>query len=126
MGKPTATVALPQGQGTRLQYSGQPGGQYAFMVDIDAAGKVSRARQVLTAEEFARINPGQWTREDVVREFGPPAFIERVASWQGDILTYRWYGFQDMFYWVYLDSSQRVQKSHAGVEERISIMPDAL
>src|SRR4051794_29638184 len=39
MGQPTAAVTLRQG--TRLQYSGQPGGQYAFMVDLDAAGRVA-------------------------------------------------------------------------------------
>jgi hypothetical protein len=122
MGQPTAAVALREG--TRLQYSGQPGGQYAFMVDLDAAGRVASVRQVLTEKDFERIELGKWTRDDVLREFGRPAFVERVASWNGDILTYRWYGMQDMFYWVYLDGGQVVQKAHAGVEERPSMVVD--
>ncbi len=122
MGPPRAVVALPAG--SRLQYSGQPGGQYAFMVDLDASGRVLHVRQVLNEKDFARIASGQWTRDDVLREFGPAAFVDHVASWKGDILTYRWFGFQDMFYWVYLDGAQVVQKSHAGVEERLSL-PDA-
>ncbi len=122
MGPPTAAVSLKQG--TRLQYSGQPSGQYAFMVDLDVAGRVASVRQVLTEKDFERIAPGQWTRDDVLREFGRPARVERVGSWNGDILTYRWYGLQDMFYWVYLDGNQVVQKAHAGVEERPSMVVD--
>jgi hypothetical protein len=122
MGAPTAAVALQQG--TRLQYSGQPGGQYAFMVDLDAAGRVASVRQVLTEKDFERIVPGRWTEADVLREFGRPALVGRVGSWDGDILTYRWYGLQDMFYWVYLDGRRVVQKAHAGVEERPSMIVD--
>ncbi|MES2686644.1 MAG: hypothetical protein V4706_07450 [Pseudomonadota bacterium] len=122
MGAPTAAVNLQQG--TRLQYSGQPGGQFAFMVDLDAAGRVASVRQVLNEKDFERIVLGKWSKADVLREFGPPALIERVGSWNGDILTYRWYGMQDMFYWVYLDGGQVVQKAHAGVEERPSMVVD--
>lgn len=116
MGQPGAVVAIPQG--TRLQYSGQPTGQFAFMVDLDATGRVLSARQVLNARDFARIEPGKWTRDDVLREFGRPAMLDRVASWQGDILTYRWYDLQDLFYWVYLDGNQVVQRAHPGMEFR--------
>lgn len=116
MGSPTAT--FPFQQGTRLQYSGQPTGQFAWMVDLDATGRVLSARQVLNARDFERIEPGKWTRDDVLREFGPPAMVDRVASWQGDILTYRWYDLQDLFYWVYLDGNQVVQRAHPGMEFR--------
>lgn len=114
MGPPGAVVAIPQG--TRLQYSGQPTGQFAFMVDLDASGRVLSARQVLNAKDFARIEPGKWTRDDVLREFGRPTGVDRVASWPGDILTYRWYDLQDLFYWVYLDGNQVVQRAHPGME----------
>jgi hypothetical protein len=114
MGPPGAVV--PISQGTRLQYSGQPTGQFAFMIDLDASGRVLGARQVLNACDFARIEPGTWTRDDVLREFGPPALVDHVASWQGDVLTYRWYDLQDLFYWVYLDDRQVVQKAHQGME----------
>jgi hypothetical protein len=122
MGPPTAALVLREG--SRLQYSGQPGGQYAFMVDLDSTGRVSSVRQVLTEKDFERIEPGKWTKDDVLREFGRPAFVEQVGAWKGDILTYRWYGMQDMFYWIYLDGGQVVQKAHAGVEERPSMVVD--
>ena len=116
-GPPTRVVPLPDG-GQRLQYSGQPMGQYAFMVDLDASGRVVRARQVLTAGEFARIQPGTWTRADVEREFGPPARVDGVASWNGPVMTYRWrdQALGDMFYWVYLDPQGVVRRAHQGIE----------
>ena len=116
MGPPTRVVALAGGE--RLQYSTQPFGQQAWMVDLDAAGRVVQARQVLHATEFHRIVPGQWTRQDVQREFGPPARIEGVSSWSGPVLTYRWRDVDrsDMFWWVYLDERGVVQRSHQGME----------
>ena len=114
LGRPTGVVRLPAGE--RLQYSLQPFGQYAWMVDLDASGRVVRSRQVLTAAEFNRIEVGKWTRGDVEREFGPPARIEGVASWNGPIMTYRWNDGSDMFYFVYLDSGGVVQRAHPGME----------
>lgn len=119
MGQPSRVVPLPNG-GQRLQYSLQPAGQYAWMVDLDATGRVTGARQVLNEREFNRIVPGQWTRADVEREFGPPARIDAVASWNGPVLTYRWKDLQgaDMFYWVYLDPQGTVRRAHPGMEFR--------
>ena len=114
-GTPTRVVVLSAG--TRLQYSAQPAGQSVVMVDLDAAGKVVSVRQVMTLKELSKIEPGKWTREDVEREFGRPATIDRVASWSGDIMTYRWRdAVQDMFYWVYLDAGNRVQRTGQGME----------
>ena len=115
LGQPGRVVSLAPG-GERLQYSAQPFGQYAWMVDLDTAGRVTRSRQVLTALEFNRIEPGTWTRADVEREFGRPAKIDSVSSWGGPIMTYRWYDGSDMFYWVYLDSAGVVRRAHPGME----------
>lgn len=115
MGPPTGVVPLPDGE--RLQYSLEPQGQYAWMVDIDRTGKVVRSRQVLTETDFNRIQPG-WTAADVQREFGPPALIDRVSSWPGPVLTYRWRDRvgTDMFYYVYLDQQGVVRRAHPGME----------
>ena len=116
LGQPTRAVAIPGGE--RLQYSGQPFGQFDWNVDLDAAGRVTRVHQALNALDFNRIVPGQWTREDVEREFGPPAMVERVGNWNGPILTYRWRDRDrsDMFYWVYVDAGNVVQRAHQGME----------
>ncbi len=117
-GKPTRVVPLPAG--TRLQYSRQPAGQSAVMVDLDASGKVTSVRQVLQPSGFARVLVGQSTRDDVERELGPPAEISHVRSWTGDIMTYRWRdSIHDMFFWVYLDPSQVAQRTGQGMEFRM-------
>ena len=102
------TRVLPVGNGTRLQYSGQPLGRWAFMVDLDASGRVVSSRQVLDPREFAAIVTGQWTRGDMAREFGRPASMDHVASWAGDIMTSRWRdGSQNMFFWNFAPHSTR-------------------
>jgi hypothetical protein len=118
-GQPSRVLPL-SGGAERLQYSLQPAGQYAWMVDLDPSGRVVSARQVLTERDFNRIIPGQWTGADVEREFGPPARIDGVASWNGPIMTYRWRDLQgaSMFYWVYLDSQGIVRRAHPGMEAR--------
>lgn len=114
-GAPSRVV--PLNPGTRLQYSTQPAGQSVVMVDLDAEGRVIAARQVMTPKEFSRIEPGKWTRQDVEREFGRPAMIDRVASWAGDIMTYRWLDSdQRMFFWVYLDEQGVVRRTGQGME----------
>jgi hypothetical protein len=115
MGQPTGVVPLPDGE--RLQYSLQPFGQYAWMVDLDRTGRVVQARQVLDEAGFNRIHAG-WTRADVEREFGPPALVDRVSSWPGPIMTYRWKDpvGADMFYFVYLDQQGIVRRAHPGME----------
>jgi hypothetical protein len=117
MGPPYRAVPLPSG-GQRLQYSLQPHGQLAWMVDLDAAGRVTQARQVLTEANFHRIEPARWTRDDVEREFGRPAWVDGVASWNGPIMTYRWRDIanSDMFYYVYLDPQGVVRRAHPGME----------
>ncbi|HEY8048345.1 MAG TPA: hypothetical protein VIE63_04175 [Ramlibacter sp.] len=122
-GAPTRVVPLPAG-GERLQYSLQPVGQEAWMVDLDASGKVVRSFQALTFENFIRILPG-WAMADVEREFGPPAKFDSVMSWRGPIWTYRWRDVAnaDMFYYVYFDDSGIVGRAHQGMELRNLRMP---
>jgi hypothetical protein len=111
IGQPTSVVSLPGG-GQRLQYSLQPAGQLAWMVDLDTAGRVTRVRQVLTEDEFQRIVPGEWTRSDVEREFGPP------GSSDARLMTYRWRDAHgaDSLYWLYLDAQGVVRAARYGTE----------
>ena len=116
-GQPSREVSIANG--SRLQYSYQPAGQQAVMVDLDAAGRVVSSRQVLQSSEFARIGINQWSRADVEREFGRSATIDRVANWPGDIMTYHWQdASQDMYFYVYLDSANIVQRTGQGMDFR--------
>jgi ABC-type transport system substrate-binding protein len=116
LGPPTRVVPIAGGE--RLQYSLQPFGHYAWMVDLDASGRAVRSRQVLNEAEFNRIVPGQWTRADIEREFGPPGQVDAVSSWNGLVMTYRWRHADrsPMFYYVYLDRAGVVQRAHPGME----------
>ena len=71
MGPPGATHALPGG-GARLEYNHQPAGTQTFMVDLDAAGRVTQWQQVLDERHFGLLRVGM-TREDVLRELGAPS-----------------------------------------------------
>lgn len=122
-GEPTRMVSTSFG--SRLQYSRQPAGQSAVMVDLDATGKVIAVREAMALQEFLKIEPGKWTRDDVEREFGPPARVDRVASWPGDIMNYRWRdSLQDMLFWVYLDAGQVVGRIGQGMEIPIRMHDD--
>ena len=88
MGRPTAVAPLPDG-GTRLVYSRQPAGQQVYHMDFDAAQRLVRVDQVLDLRHFYMLRNGVDTRESVLREFGPPAKVEKVYSFKGDIWTYR-------------------------------------
>lgn len=122
-GTPSRVVALPSG--TRLQYSRQPSAQSALMVDLDAAGRVVAVNEVMNPRGFERVVVNQSTRADVERELGPPAVIDHVGSWNGDILNYRWRdaGF-DMLFHVYLDPGNVVRRTGQGMEIRSKGLDD--
>jgi len=88
MGKPTVVVPLADG-GTRLIYSQQPAGQQVYHMDFDAQHRLVRVEQVLDTAHFIALRNGVDTKDSVYREFGPPAKVERVYSFNGDIWTYR-------------------------------------
>ncbi|MFT5933760.1 MAG: outer membrane protein assembly factor BamE (lipoprotein component of BamABCDE complex) [Hydrogenophaga sp.] len=53
------------------EYNRQPAGHTNYMITIGADGKMSALRQVLTPQNFARIEPGM-AMEDVRRLLGKP------------------------------------------------------
>jgi hypothetical protein len=61
--------------GTRIfEYNRQPQGMRNYMISIGPDGKMSALRQVLTPENFARVQPGM-PMEDVRRLLGKPAKV---------------------------------------------------
>lgn len=97
-GTPTARHLLPQGA-SRLEYATGPYGRTTWMVDLDATGRVSGARQVLDEAEFLAVQSAPALRRDeLLRWLGTPG--ERRAagraggevwSWRFSTLDCRWF-----------------------------------
>ena len=54
-----------------FEYNRQPAGAKNYMITIDASGKMSALRQVLTPANFAKIQPGMMM-EEVRKRLGKP------------------------------------------------------
>ena len=88
LGAPHVRTALPEG-GERWVYSRQPAGQQVFHLTFDAQQRLLQVQQVLEPAHFLRLQPQHDTQDTVYRYFGRPALVEGVASFKGDIWTYR-------------------------------------
>ena len=109
-GTPHERVALPEG-GERWVYSRQPMGQQVFHVHIDGQQRLQGIEQVLTPAHFQRLRTGQDTAAVVRGYFGRPAMVEGVASFVGDIWTYRIHDLTiDRMAHVFIDPHGTVQR----------------
>lgn len=91
-GTPTGRHALPQG-GTRLEYASGPYGLQTWMVDLDAAGRVSGARQVLEYGALTALQgelPGM-TREALLRTLGRPGEVRSGGRQGGQVWSWRFF-----------------------------------
>ena len=70
MGKPTATWR--DGASEVLEYARGPEGLHTYLVYLDATGRLGEIRQVLDEKNFARIEIGKSTKEEVRRVIGGP------------------------------------------------------
>ena len=111
LGQPSAIYPLPNG-GQRLQYSQMPAGSQVWNYDFDNAGRLLNQDQALRYANFNLIVLGQTRQEDIMRMFGRPMRIVRVARFDGPIWDYR---FNDI-------NNPRIISIHidpAGVVQRI-------
>ncbi|MBX3608400.1 MAG: outer membrane protein assembly factor BamE [Hydrogenophaga sp.] len=94
LGEPTGRYALVDGE--RWQYSRQPAGQQVFNLDFDRSGRLVRNQQVLDIRWLEQhVAVDRWTRDDVLRELGRPALIDRVWSFRGEVWNYRFLEFNN-------------------------------
>lgn len=82
-GQPNYTCPLANG-GTRMIWSRQPFGQFAWGTNVDDSGHVDEVKQLLTDQHFQVLSHGTWTPQQVLCEFGPPAIKDGVGL-PGDI-----------------------------------------
>jgi hypothetical protein len=89
LGQPRAVYRQPDGSQI-LEYDGQPMGQFQHMATIGPDGRLVSYEQVLTSEKFATVKIDHWTKDDILRTFGHPAEISRVAFHNYEVWSYRY------------------------------------
>ncbi len=120
LGEPTARYTLPTG--TRLEFARGPYGKHTYMVDVDAQGRVTAWQQVLTEENFNRVEAGQ-TGEQLLMQLGRPAET-RPGGWQrGQVWSYRYDTVMGLCQWfqVSLDDHGVVTSSAYGIDPRCDV-----
>jgi len=117
VGSPTSRSVTP-GVGPRLLYSQQPWGYEAWAIQFDEQGRAISAAQMLTDEQFAKIRPGQQSRADIERLFGPPA--DRPAFALTNETSYMYRYLRDNVFpsamWVYFDTGGVVTRTGGGLD----------
>ncbi len=90
-GPPTARYALAAG-GQRLEYATGPYGRSTWMLDLDAAGRLVGAGQVLTdssLQAFQAKAPGM-ARDELLRTLGTPGNRRGGGRQGGEIWSWRY------------------------------------
>jgi hypothetical protein len=89
-GTPSARYALPAG-GERLEFATGPYGRQTWMVDLDPAGRVTAARQVLGEAEFLGVQSARdLRREDLLRWLGTPGERKHGGWAGGEVWSWRY------------------------------------
>jgi hypothetical protein len=122
VGDPVAVHVLPPDGVRRLEYDG-PNEQFTWMVDLNAAGRVERVRQVRTLENFRSLKFGQDDMETVRREFGRPYGVQyyRLSGNTAWLYPYREAGAFEMMMGVIFDPKGRVLRLESGHDPRWDI-----
>lgn len=117
MGAPSGRYPMPAGA-TRLEYATGPFGRHTWMVDVDAAGRVTQVAQVLDEANLAAFQaraPGL-PRDELLRALGRPG-ERRAGGWAGgEVWSWRYPTNDCLWYQVSLDDGARVTGAAFGID----------
>lgn len=99
--------------GTRLEFPRGPYGLHTWFIYLDAAGQAIRAEQVLTEQNFGRINAGM-AQEDVRQLLGRPSNVHGLARQRGVVWSYRYENYSCNWFQVELSLQQQVRSAGYG------------
>lgn len=100
--------------GTRLEFPRGPYGKNTWFIYFDAVGRAIRAEQVLTEQNFMRINAGM-SQEDVLQLLGRPNEVQVLGRERGTVWSYR---YESPFCrWFQVEVSQQQEVRLAGYGE---------
>ena len=115
-GEPEKIWDAPDG-GRTFEYNRQPAGHRNYMITIGTDGKMSALRQVLTPQNFAKVQPGM-VMEEVRKMLGKPARITPFEL-KGEV-AYDWRYLESpnthMVFTVYFDRDYRVLRTGSVVD----------
>ncbi|MDO9198889.1 outer membrane protein assembly factor BamE [Rhodoferax sp.] len=99
--------------GSRLEFPRGPYGKHTWFVYFDAAGRASRAEQVLTERNFSRIDVGM-TQEEVRQLLGRPGEVQMLGRGRGVVWSYRYENSFCNWFQVELSLQQKVRSAGYG------------
>ena len=98
---------------TRLEFPRGPMGKHTWFVYLDAAGRAVRSEQVLTEQNFNRINPGM-AQEEVRQRLGRPSEVQGLGRSRGVVWSYRYDNYLCQWFQVELTLEQQVRSTGYG------------
>jgi len=126
-GPPTTSYRL-EPTGERLEYATGPFGRMTWMVDLDAAGRVTGATQVLNEAHFADFQgraPGM-TRGQLLRELGRPGERQGAGLMGGELWSWRYPTNDCLWFQVTIDIAlDKVRAAGYGIDPRCDARGDA-
>lgn len=124
-GPPTARYALPAGS-ERLEYATGPYGRTTWMVDLNANGLVTQARQVLTEAEFLLVQERtDLQRQELLRWLGTPS-ERRGGGWAGgEVWSWRYPTPDCRWFQASVSDDGRVTSSAYAVDPVCEVIDDA-
>ncbi|MCR5865425.1 outer membrane protein assembly factor BamE [Aquincola sp. J276] len=118
-GEPAAVFDEPDGSRT-FDYPRQPEGAVNYMITIGPDGRMTALRQVLTARNLERVQPGM-SADEVRRLLGRPAKQQTYALKQQTEWDWRWQdGGQAKAFTVVFDAGMKVLRTGIGDDPRIT------
>lgn len=114
MGQPTARYSFAGGV-QRFEYATGPFGRHTYMVDFDAAGRVTGWDQVLTELNFNSLPPNM-TRDEVLHRIGRPSERFYIGWQQRDVWAYRYPINECRWFMVSMGQDGRVVDMGYGLE----------
>ncbi len=99
--------------GSRLEFPRGPYGRHTWFVYFDAAGRASRVEQVLTEQNFMRIDAGM-AQNDVRMLLGRPSEVSLLGRARGMVWNYRYETHDCKWFQVELSLEKEVRSAGYG------------
>lgn len=99
--------------GSRLEFPRGPYGKHTWFVYFDAAGRATRAEQVLTEQNFSRVDVGM-AQDEVRQLLGRPSEVQVLGRQRGLVWSYR---YNSLCRWFQVELSLQQQVRSAGYGE---------